>query len=71
MVIDEAIRQHHGPDLQSTVEHAGGCQILQHMGGEAADRTLLDRDQHFVFPRQAAHQVLIEGLGKAGVRDRG
>ncbi len=70
-LVDEAVGQHHRPHLEALVEQPGGGEILQHVGREAADRALLDRDQHLVLAYQAADQVGVERLGKAGVGHRG
>ena len=70
-VIDEAVGQHHRPDLQSVVEHALGREILQHVAGEAADRAFLDGDEHLVLAREPKEQLGIEGLGEAGISDGG
>ena len=70
-LIDEPVGQDHRPDLQAMVEQARRRQILQHVAGEAADRALLDGDQHLVLARQAPDQVGVERLGEAGIGHRG
>ena len=46
-------------------------QVLQHEGAEAADRALLDGDQHLVLARQPQDQLRVQRLGEAGVGDGG
>ena len=45
--------------------------MLQDEGAEAADRALLDGDQHLVVASQALHEIVVERLGEARVRHRG
>src|SRR5262245_31537194 len=40
VVVDEAVGQDERPDLQAVIEQPGRRQVLQHMGGEAADGPL-------------------------------
>ena len=44
---------------------------LQHMGAEAADGAFLDGDQHLVIAGEPQDQLLVEGLGEAGIGDGG
>ena len=49
----------------------GHREVLQHMAAEAADRALLDGDQHLVLARQALDQLGVERLGEARIGHRG
>ena len=69
VLVDEDIRQHHGPYLQPVVQRAFHGQELQHMAAEAADRAFLDGDQRFVVARQPQDQVAVQRLGETGVGD--
>ena len=40
------------------------------LAGEAADRALLDRDQHLVLARQPLDQRRVQGLGEPRIRHR-
>ena len=71
ILIDEGVGQHHRADLQAAVERAVLGQRLHHIGAEPADRAFLDGDQHFVLAREPQHQIGVERLGEARVRDGG
>ena len=70
-MVDEAVGQHHRPHAQAGIQHPGQRQMLQHEGAEAADRALLDGDQHLMFAGQPLHQPGIQRLGETGIGDRG
>ena len=66
------VGQDHGADLQgAAVERALVGEELQHVGAEAADGAFLDGDQHLVVAGEPQDQLLVEGLGEAGIGDRG
>ena len=46
-------------------------QQVQDKGAEAADGAFLDGDQRLVLAGQAQDQLLVQGLGEAGVGDGG
>jgi hypothetical protein len=70
-VVDEAVGQHHRPDLEAAVEQTGAGEEVQHLAGKPADRPFLDDDQHLVLGGEAAHQLGIERLGEARVGEGG
>ena len=55
---------------QAALEGAALGEQLQDVAAEAADRALLDGDQHLVLAREPQDQLLVEGLGEARVGDR-
>ena len=59
-----------GRTSEPAVQQPAPGQMLQHRRAEAADRALLDRDQHLVVPRQLLDQRRVERLGEARVGDR-
>src|SRR5205085_2913950 len=58
-----------GPSL--VIERSLLRERLHHVSAEAADRTFLDGHQHLVLAREPQHEIRIEGLGEARIRDGG
>ena len=56
VVIDEAVGQRHGTELQAAVEQAAPREMLHHQRSEPARGTFLDRHQHGVLAREALDQ---------------
>src|SRR5205085_6621762 len=62
VLVDKDIRQHHRANLETAIEHAMLSQCLHYKAAEAANRALLDRQQHFMFACQTKQQVNIKWL---------
>ena len=59
------VGQGQGPNFQPAIEMPAVSQRRYHMGTEASDGTLLDRDQNFMVGRQVKQQGLVQRLGKS------
>src|ERR1051326_3907689 len=70
-MINEAVGQHHRPDLQPLVELPRGREVMQHLSGKAANRRFLDGDQDLVLPSELVNQRGVDRLCEPRVRDRG
>ena len=70
-MIDEHVRQNHIANLQPPIEQPSLGKTMKHVAAEAADRSLLHRDQHFVVAGEVENEIAVERLHEAGVGDRG
>ena len=51
-MVDQPVGQGHRPEFQAAIEGAGPGEAMRHGGAKAANRALLDREQHLVLTRQ-------------------
>ena len=70
IVVQKAAGRRVAADLGAVVEQTRSRQLMQHERAEAADRTLLRRDQNLVLAAEPGDERGIQRLGEARAGDR-
>ena len=70
IVVQKAAGRRVAADLGAVVEQTRSRQLMQHERAEAADRTLLHRDQNLVLAAEPGDERGIQRLGEARAGDR-
>mmetsp|Transcript_7355 Transcript_7355/g.18621 ORF Transcript_7355/g.18621 Transcript_7355/m.18621 type:complete len:372 (+) Transcript_7355:208-1323(+) len=68
-MLDPPVRQRHGAELELAIQQPLERHVLHYVRGKAADGALLHGDQHRVLRGQLLHQLRVQRLAEARVRD--